>query len=134
MEYAENYKYLYNKKGDIIEECTLEVDEIDESQLFDMQANYIMLDAFKNYISETVASEYQSYLNHAENADTRSKRKMFLNFANKTLKMRAKELEFYISKRQFQDISDFENQHRLVAEIKALGFSGYQTEKEVAIF
>lgn len=50
------------------------------------------------------------------------------------LKNREEELISNLFCNEFQPLSDFERQNELVAELKALGFNGYTTNNEIAIF
>ena len=50
------------------------------------------------------------------------------------LKDREQELILNLFCNEFQPLSDFERQNELVAELKALGFDGYTTNNEIAIF
>lgn len=50
------------------------------------------------------------------------------------LKNREQELISNLFCNEFQPLSDFNRQNELVAELKALGFDGYTTNNEIAIF
>jgi len=50
------------------------------------------------------------------------------------LKNSEDELIANLFRNEFQELSDFERQNELVAELKALGFDGYTTKNEIAIF
>jgi len=50
------------------------------------------------------------------------------------LKNRENELISNLISNEFQPLSDFDRQNELVAELKALGFDGYTTNNEIAIF
>ena len=50
------------------------------------------------------------------------------------LKNRENELISNLISNEFQTLSDFDRQNELVAELKTLGFDGYTTNNEIAIF
>ena len=135
MDYAKKYKYIYNEDGDIIAECKLEVVEIENVNLFDMANNFKTLATYNNYIAdeiETQMRDYTYYMNKAKKASERKK------WANRIEQLKNKEEEeeliTNLFRNEFQELSDFERQNELVAELKALGFDGYITKNEIAIF
>ena len=67
------------------------------------------------------------------NAKKASERKMWAKHID-DLKDREQELISNLFCNEFQPLSDFERQNELVAELKALGFNGYATSNEIAIF
>lgn len=133
MEYANKYKYIYNEDGDVIAECKLEVVEIENVNLFDMANNFKTLTTYNNYIADVirvVKGDYTYYMNKAKKASERKK------WANRIEQLKNKEEELITNlfRSEFQELSDFERQNELVAELKALGFDGYTTKNEIAIF
>jgi Txe/YoeB family toxin of Txe-Axe toxin-antitoxin module len=74
--------------------------------------------------------DYTRFMNNAKKA---KERKMWANQIEQ-LKNREQELVSNLISNEFQTLSDFERQNELVAELKALGFEGYNTNNEIAIF
>lgn len=133
MDYANKYKYIYNEDGDVIAECKLEVVEIENVNLFDMANNFKTLATYNNYIADVirvVKRDYTYYMNKAKKA---SERKKWANRIDQ-LKNKEEELITNLFRSEFQELSDFERQNELVAELKSLGFDGYITKNEIAIF
>lgn len=133
MDYANKYKCIYNEDGDVIAECKLEVVEIENVNLFDMANNFKTLATYNNYIADVirvVKRDYTYYMNKAKKASERKK------WANRIEQLKNKEEELITNlfRSEFQELSDFERQNELVAELKALGFDGYITKNEIAIF
>jgi hypothetical protein len=133
MEYANNYKFIYNEDGDVVSECTLEVVEIENVNLFDMANNFKSLATYNNYIASEIGTQFRDYTRFMNNAKKASERKMWANQIEQ-LKNRENELISNLISNEFQPLSDFERQNELVAELKALGFDGYTTHNEIAIF
>ena len=134
MEYAKNYKYIYNEDGDVIAECKLEVVEIENVNLFDMPNNFKSLTTYKRYIADVIASQMRDYTYYMNKAKKASERKKWANQIEQLLKNREEELIANLFRDEFQELSDFERQNELIAELKALGFDGYTTKNEIAIF
>ena len=133
MEYANKYKYIYNEDGEVIAECKLEVVEIENVNLFDMPNNFKTLSTYHNYIADEIEArkrDYTYYMNKAKKASDCKK------WANRIEQLRNSEEELIANlfRNEFQELSDFERQNELVAELKALGFDGYTTKNEIAIF
>jgi len=133
MEYANNYKFIYNEDGEVVAECTLEVVEIEGVNLFGMTNNFKSLSTYNNYIASEIGAQLRDYTRYLDNAKKVSERKMWAKQID-DLKNREKELISYLISFDFQSLSDFERQNELVAELKALGFDGYTTHNEIAIF
>lgn len=133
MEYANNYKFIYNEDGDVVSECTLEVVEIENVNLFDMANNFKSLATYNNYIASEIGAQFRDYTRFMNNAKKASERKMWANQIEQ-LKNRENELISNLISNEFQPLSDFDRQNELVAELKALGFDGYTTHNEIAIF
>jgi hypothetical protein len=133
MNYADNYKFIYNEDGDIIGECTLEIVDIENINIFNMSGNFKTLVTFNNYIAYEIGTQLKDYTIFMNNAKKVSDRKMWAkNIDN--LKNREAELILNLKYNEFQTLSDFERQNELVAELKTLGFNGYITNNEIAIF
>ena len=133
MEYAKNYKYIYNEDGEVIAECKLEVVEIENANLFDMANNFKTLATYNNYIADEIEARMRDYTYYMNKAKKASERKKWANRIE-LLKTSEEELIVNLFRNEFQELSDFERQNELVAELKALGFDGYITENEIAIF
>ena len=133
MDYANNYKFIYNEDGEAISECSLEVVEIEGVNLFDMSNNFKSLSTYNNYIASEIGAQMRDYTLFMNNAKKASERKMWANQIEQ-LKNREQELISNLISNEFQTLSDFERQNELVAELKALGFNGYATNNEIAIF
>jgi len=133
MAYADNYKFIYNEDGEVVAECKLEVIEIENVNLFDMANNFKSLSTYKNYIAAEIGAQMRDYTRFMNNAKKASERKMWANQIEQ-LKNREEELISNLFCNEFQPLSDFERQNELVAELKALGFNGYTTNNEIAIF
>ena len=125
MDYANNYKFIYNEDGDVVSECTLEVVEIENVNLFDMANNFKSLSTYNNYIASEIGAQMRDYTRFMNNAKKASERKMWAKQID-DLKNREKELISNLFYNEFQN--------ELVAELKALGFDGYKTNNEIAIF
>ena len=133
MDYAKKYKYVYNEDGDVIAECKLEVVEIENAKLFDMPNNFKTLATYNNYIADEIEARMRDYIYYMNKAKKASERKKWTNRIEQ-LKNSEEELITNLFRGEFQELSDFERQNELVAELKALGFDGYTTKNEIAIF
>lgn len=133
MNYANNYKFIYNEDGEVITECSLEVVEIKNKKLFDMTNNFKSLSTYNNYISSEIGSQMRDYTRFMKEANKSSDRKMWEKQID-NLKNREQELILNLFSNEFQILSDFKRQNELVAELKSLGFEGYKTKNEIAIF
>lgn len=133
MDYANNYKFIYNEDGEVIAECSLEVVEIKNVNLFDMANNFKSLSTYNNYIASEIGAQMRDYTRFMNNAKKASERKMWANQIEQ-LKNRENELFSNLISNEFQQLSDFARQNELVAELKTLGFDGYTTNNEMAIF
>jgi len=133
MDYANNYKFIYNEDGEVVAECTLEVVDIENANLFDMANNFKSLSTYNNYIASAIGTQMRDYTRFMNNAKKATERKMWVKQID-NLKNRENELISTLISNEFQPLSDFERQNELVAELKALGFDGYTTNNEIAIF
>ena len=133
MDYANNYKFIYNEDGEVVAECTLEIVTIENVKLFDMANNFKSLSTYNNYIASEIGAQmrdYTRFLNESKNAKDR---KLWTSQIE-GLKNREKELISNLISFEFQPLSDFERQNELVSELEELGFTGYFTNNEIAIF
>lgn len=133
MNYANNYKFIYNEDGEVVAECSLEVVDIEGVNLFDMANNFKSLSTYNNYIASEIGAQFRDYTRFMNNAKKTSERKMWANQIEQ-LKNRENELISNLISNEFQTLSDFDRQNELVAELKTLGFDGYTTNNEIAIF
>ena len=133
MDYAKKYKYIYNEDGDVFAECKLEVVEIENVNLFDMPNNFKTLATYNNYIADEIDTRMRDYTYYMNKAKKASERKKWANRIEQ-LKNSEEELIANLFRNEFQELSDFERQNELISELKALGFNGYITENEIAIF
>jgi hypothetical protein len=133
LEYANNYKTIFNEQGYELYDCELEVVEVN-AKLFNMESNFKSLNVYRNYISELVNKELNDYRKFEAEAKSVKERKMWANQIAHTVSCREAELTNSLKTDEFQELSDFERQNDLVAELKGLGFDGYETKNEIAIF
>lgn len=133
MNYANNYKFIYNEDGEVVSECSLQVVDIEGVNLFDMANNFKSLSTYNNYIASEIGAQMRDYTRFMNNAKKASERKMWANQIDQ-LKNRENELISNLISNEFQTLSDFDRQNELVDELKTLGFDGYTTNNEIAIF
>lgn len=134
MEYAEKYKYIYDEAGEITQVCALEVVEVaDDAKLFDMCFDFKKLSTFNNYIADEIGTQMRDYTRFMNEAKNKKERKIWVN-AISNLKKREDELISTLKADDFQQLSDFSRQNELVDELKKMGFEGYFTKNEIAIF
>lgn len=133
LKYAENYRLVHNDDGEVVQECDLEVTEISGVNLFDMANDFKTLSTYKNYISHSIGEQMKDYSYYLNNAKTAKERKMWEGFIDE-LKNREVELISNLISFEFQPLSDFDRQNELVAELRELGYDGYFTKNEIAIF
>lgn len=133
MTYADGYKYIYSEDGEVIYECSLEVVEVDTTNLFDMASNFKTLSTYNKYIASEIGSQMIDYTRFMNDAKKASERKMWVNQIEQ-LKVRELELIENLTSLEFQPLSDYNIQNDLIAELKSKGFIGYTTVNEIAIF
>jgi hypothetical protein len=133
MGYANNYKFIFDEDGEVVTECSLEVVEIENAKLFDMAQNFKSLATYNNYIASEIGAQMRDYSRFMNEAKKANVRKMWAKQIE-ALKTREQELISNLFYNEFQPLSDFERQNELVAELKSLGFEGYNTKNEIAIF
>lgn len=135
LEAVKPYKYVYDADGDVDYECELEIREI-EANLFDMENNSQNLTTYRKYVDSkigTMRSDYEFYLNQAIEAKDKKRIKMYKGFIF-DLDNEEINLIKILKSENFQGLSDYELQNDLIAELRTLGFEGYITNEEVAIF
>lgn len=130
--YATNLVYAekYNSED---YECTLEVSNVDDSNLFDMNTNFTELSVYNAFIANKIGTQLRDYTRFMNEAKKVKERKMWEKQIN-DLKNREVELIEMLKVTEFQSLSDYELQNDLIAELKAKGFKGYFTNNEIAIF
>ena len=133
LAYADKYKVIHTECGEVDYECALEVTEIENVNLFDMTNNFKSLSSYSNYINKQISAQMKDYTKFMNNAQKASDRKMWAKQID-DLKNREQELISNLILNEFQTLSDYETQNELVSELKSLGFEGYVTKNEVAIF
>lgn len=135
LEYAENYKYVYFENGDVNYECELEIVEIENENLFDMEQNVGSLAVFHKYMENTLSRQRSDYELFFNSATTKKEKKMWQkNIDNTNNGVFYAEILESLRKHDFQFLSDFDAQTSLIDELKKIGFRGYFTKKEIAIF
>ena len=132
LEYANNYKYIYGVDGEVIYECTLEVVNIENVNLFDMANEFKSLNTYNEYIAQKIGIQMRDYTRYLNNANKASERKMWQEQIEE-LKVREIQLISTLINTEFQSLSDYDLQNSLVAELKSKGFDGYYTKNEIAI-
>jgi N-methylhydantoinase B/oxoprolinase/acetone carboxylase alpha subunit len=133
IEEAQNYRYIYNEDGDIIAECTLEVATVD-GNFFDMAANFSSLNTYKKYVASIIEPQMIDYRNFLANATTAKARKMWEKNIAELEQSGIADINRTLAAMEYQQLSDYDLQNDLIAELRALGFDGYTTKNEVAIF
>lgn len=134
LEAAKNYEVVYDKDGEILYKCELEVIELDDDiRLFDMGKYYPTTQVYTKFISDDINNHLSDYSSLLLKAKTKKDKKHWRN-AIDNLKYRERELIANLFANEFQQLSDFEYQNILLQELKAEGFVGYFTNNEVAIF
>lgn len=132
LAYASKYQFINDEDGNVVYECELEVTEIN-ANLFDMAAGYTSLAAYRQLVDGQIGKMMADYTKFRDTAKTAKERKMFQGFIDGLANEEASIVRGLIE-REFQDLSDFELQNTLVAELKAMGFEGYFTKNEIALF
>jgi len=130
LENAEGYKYIYNRAGEVIYECQLETEDVSGIKLFDMEANAAQLTTYKNYITEKADEQRPMILKLISEEKRKSQRAYF----EQSLASLEQDIHQTLVMHQFQFLSNYERQTELINELRALGFEGYFTTKEVAVF
>lgn len=134
LEYANKYKYVYYPDGDINYECELQVVNINDNvRLFDMNSNFMLIQTYRDYISDDIAPQLRDYTRFLKEATTKKEAKIWQDNLDK-LKGREIERQSFLKSVEYQCLSDFEYQNTLVKELKELGYDGYYTDNEVALF
>jgi len=132
MAYASKYQFIHDEEGNVVYECELEVTEV-SGNLFDMAAGYASLAAYRQLVDSIVGKMRADYIKFRDTAKSAKERKMFQGFIDGLVNEEDSVVRGLFD-REFQDLSDFELQNTLVAELKSIGFDGYFTKNEIAIF
>ena len=132
MAYASKYQFIHDEEGNVVYECELEVTEV-SGNLFDMAAGYASLAAYRQLVDSIVVKMRADYIKFRDTAKSAKERKMFQGFIDGLVNEEDSVVRGLFD-REFQDLSDFELQNTLVAELKSIGFDGYFTKNEIAIF
>ena len=144
LSYADRYKEVYTEDGDLAYTCDLEVAQLPENaNLFDMVNCFESLTTFKNFVAKNAAERQNdlALLFRLNPAPTKGIKKinaykewvaMMQN--NATLEQTKKDVVAVLQNTEFQELSDYEVQIELVAELKSLGYNGYKTKNEIALF
>lgn len=133
LQYAEKYKFVYLRSGELDYECDLEIVEIEENDLFDMTNNFEKLQTYKKYVKSMISMMERDYKMALERATKVREKKMFQGFID-GLATEEENIKHKLISEEFQSLSDFDFQNDLVNELKAMGFDGYMTDNEIAIF
>lgn len=133
LEYADKYRVIYNDQGEELYQCELEIVELSNAlNLFDMEKHYITLDTYRLYIDAQIGKQRKDYTEYLNKAKTKSDRTLWADQLSQ-LDNREAELLSTLQMMHFQQLSDFEWQNILIAELKSLRFDGYHTHKEIAL-
>jgi hypothetical protein len=135
MAYAEEYKFIYDDNGYIAQECKLEVVEIaDDVKLFDMAANFKSLSVYKDYVAGKIQNQKEWALDMIQMHKKKSDKKKFQAQFDNAEFIATDRTDGLLRSFEFQSLSDYERQNQLIAELTAMGFEGYFTKNEIAIF
>jgi hypothetical protein len=121
LDYANNYRFILDQNNEIVYECSLEVKEIVNVSLFDMESNFDLLSTFNLYVNQQVNIAQSNALFFARVS------------GKKQAPVNVDQIKFSAKTMDFQNLSDFEMQNNLVAELKSLGFDGYETKNEIVL-
>lgn len=121
MEYVNDYRFILDQNNEVAYECSLEIKEINNISLFDMENNFTSLSTFNLYVDQQVNIAQSNALFFAR---VSGKKPVSTNLDQ--IKLSAKTMDF-------QNLSDFDIQNDLVAELKNLGFDGYETKNEIVL-
>lgn len=132
MAYAESYKTVYDNQGYKLYDATLEVVEV-EANLFDMTQNFESLSTFTQWLNDIIGAMEADYTYFLHSAKTQKDKDLWENQLKGLDAYRVGRRDFLASN-EFQALSDFNYQNLLVTELKQMGFEGYFTNNEIAIF
>lgn len=135
LEYAIKYKYTYTPEGDVNYECELEVIEIDGLKLFDLENNFKDLKTYRSFMDNELGTMLKDFNKMLLDAKKQKEKKRIKGLIEKIESgEEEKEKVIWLKNHGFQFLSDFEWQLQLISELKKMGFDGYETKEEVAIF
>ncbi len=83
--------------------------------------------------TSTMRNGYKRELARAEAKNNKRDIALFKGFLDGLVE-EEKNITFRLKNSEFQDLSDFDIQNDLISELTDLGYNGYHTNKEVAIF
>ena len=135
-EYADSYKDIYSEDGEFIYQCELQIEEVDTSNLFDMNENFKELATYKNFINMRISVMRTGYKRELERAESKKDKRdveLFQGFLDGLVE-EEKNIISRLKSSEFQSLSDFDIQNDLISELTDLGYNGYHTNKEIAIF
>ena len=132
LQYAEKYQYVYFDDGDVNYECELVISDVD-GNFFNMNESFRTLLTFRSFVDNKINEQRKDYEKFLSNAKTKKSQKIWKE-SIAHLSNRENELVSALIRSEFQELSDFDLQNKLVAELKTLGFDGYETINEIAIF
>lgn len=130
LEYAQNYRFATCAETGERYECQLIEAEI-AVNLFDMQSGFRTLKAFAAFKAEQERISVENAKMLIKWEKKASERKKLQNIIENGVDLK---VDAIVACNEFQDLSDFEFQNILVAELKEMGFDGYYTKNEIAIF
>ena len=130
---AEKYRYTYNEDGDIIGECSLETTTVD-GNFFDMAANFATLDTYQMYVASIIEPQKKDYERFLAESTTAKERKMWEKNIAELKQSGIQDINRSLEMMEYQQLSDYGIQNNLIAELRAMGFDGYTTNNEVAVF
>jgi hypothetical protein len=134
LEYANCYKTAVDANG-CHYTCELEVTELGEENLFDIESGFAGLSTYATYVKNYIETRHKDFNWHIKMSKSKNDIKLFEGFvANLYNGTEEKEIQKQLHENQFQQLSDFCTQLLLVQELREMGYTGYFTSKEVAIF
>jgi len=131
--YAEKYKSVFDEDGYKLYDCKLEVSEV-EGKFFNMESGFEMLATFAKYVATEIDAQLNDYNRYLAAATKKADKQLWGRQIADVKANRKNELAQALISNEFQQLSDFELQNDLIAELRAMGFDGYITANEVAIF
>ena len=132
LEYASKYDSIWTKEGYHVYDCKLEVAEV-EGNFFNMVENFASLSTYRSFINEKVEEMRRGYTDSRNSSKTKKDKAMFQGFLD-NLVNEEDNLARYLHSSEFQALSDFARQNELITELTEMGFDGYYTNNEIAVF
>src|SRR5690554_2679504 len=103
------------------------------SELFDMTSNFERLKTFAQWLDNEVRVAKTGYEVLLSRATTKRDQELWTRELSKIDEYRSSRIR-QLKLNEFQYLSDFDYQNALIAELTAMGYKGYFTEREIAIF